>query len=154
MDGSPELRETPALPEDDRDPLLRRALAALLQTQRNADLLKGIVDHLPVGLTVQKEDGRFILVNGAAATNARLRADDLLGATPADILSAEQAASRRRREVSALQSGKLITAEETVGPNGERTLLTSHQAARILDETLLLSTSLDITDRKRAEGEL
>jgi cyclic di-GMP phosphodiesterase Gmr len=125
------------------------------QAQRSSELLQGIVDLLPVGLTVQKEDGRFILVNSAAAANSGLRADDLAGATPAEILlSAEQAANRRRREASALQTGKLVTAEEKVGLNGERTLLTTHQAVRILDETLLLSTSLDITDRKRIESEL
>src|SRR5262245_46994953 len=36
--------------------------------QRRNDLLKGILDLLPVALTVQDELGRFILVNGVAAT--------------------------------------------------------------------------------------
>jgi cyclic di-GMP phosphodiesterase Gmr len=124
------------------------------KAQRNSDLLKEIMDLLPIGLTVQNENGRFILVNSAAAINSGLRADALLEASPADILSEDRAAERRRQDANALPTNKLITAEETVGPAGERTLLTSHKSVRIFDETLLLSASLDITDRKRVENEL
>jgi len=124
------------------------------KAQRNSDLLKEIMDRLPIGLTVQNENGRFILVNSAAAINSGLRADALLEASPADILSEDRAAERRRQQLDAIPTDKLITAEETVGPTGERTLLTSHKSVRIFDETLLLSTSLDITDRKRVESEL
>ena len=112
------------------------------------------MDLLPIGLTVQSQNGRFILVNGVAAVNSRLRADALIGASPADILSGDQAAERRRQDAGVLPIDKMITAEETVGPDGERTLLTSHKSVRIFDEILLLSASLDITDRKQVESEL
>src|SRR6266851_875702 len=124
------------------------------KAQRNSDLLKEIMNLLPIGLTVQNENGRFILVNGAAAINSGLRAGALIAASPADILSEDRAAEQRRQELDAIPTGRLITAEEKVGPAGERTLLTSHKSVRIFDETLLLSTSLDITDRKRVESEL
>src|SRR5712692_423847 len=88
------------------------------KAQRNSDLLKGIMDLLPIGLTVQNESGRFILVNSAAAINSRLRTDAPAEASPADILSDDQAAKRRDREVDALTTGKLVIAEEKVGPTG------------------------------------
>src|SRR6266545_5382537 len=150
------MRDTNEMETEGR--LLRDLAAQLRQSeqeaQRNSDLLKEIMDLLPVGLTVQGEDGHFILVNSAAGTNSRLRADAPIAASPADILSEEQAAERRRQEADAIETGRLVTAEETVGPTGERTLLTSHKLVRIFDETLLLSTSLDITERKRVESEL
>jgi cyclic di-GMP phosphodiesterase Gmr len=103
--------------------------------QRRNDLLKGIIEHLPVGLTVQDELGRFILINDVAA--ARLGASD-----PYPEINAP-----RRDESSAV--------EETSGDTaGARTWLTSRKPVRVLDETLLLSASLDITDRKRFETDL
>ena len=44
--------------------------------------------------------------------------------------------------------------EAVVGPAGERKLLTSRKPVRILHEAFVLSTSLDITERKRIESEL
>ena len=55
--------------------LLRELIAQLRQSQQeaqhNADLLGKIMELLPVGLTVQGESGRLILVNGVAATNSK-----------------------------------------------------------------------------------
>ena len=138
--------------------LLRELIAQLRQSQQeaqhNADLLGKIMEVLPVGLTVQGEGGRLILVNGVAATNSNLRADGLIGTSPTDVPSKEPVSGSRRQEADAIEIGQLATTEETFGPNGERTLLTSHKSVRIFDEILLLSTSLDITERKRAENEL
>src|SRR5262249_22055609 len=44
--------------------------------------------------------------------------------------------------------------ERIAGPDGERTWLTARKPVRILDETMLLSTSLGITERKDIEREL
>jgi cyclic di-GMP phosphodiesterase Gmr len=138
--------------------LLRDLVAQLRQsvreTQYNADLLNEIMHLLPVGLTVQGENGRLIVVNGAAAANSKLRSDALTETSLADVLSREQVTAGRGQEADAIEVGPLATAEETVGPDGERTLLTSHKSVRIFDEILLLSASFDITDRKRAENEL
>jgi diguanylate cyclase (GGDEF)-like protein/PAS domain S-box-containing protein len=138
---------------------LNRLVAELRQSgldaQRDRDFFKTIVDLVPVGVTVQDDTGRFILVNTVAAANLETPADVLVGASPADFLSEEEAAQRRQWEADLLRSGELITAEETVsGPNGERTWLSSHKSADILDRNLLLSTSLDITDRKDIEKQL
>jgi cyclic di-GMP phosphodiesterase Gmr len=88
------------------------------------DLLRQIIELFPVGLTVRSQDGRLILGNAAATTNA------IGSAAPA-------------------------FAEETVPDGGaERTLWTSQRSVRIGGDTLVLSASLDITERKRVEREL
>ncbi len=120
-----------------------------------ASLIEQIVDHLPVALTVQDQDGRFILANAAAASSLAIPIDALIGASPGDFLSPAEAADRRGWELSLLRSGKASTIEEKVaGPAGERTWLTWHQPVRISDQTLLLTSSLDITERKQIEGGL
>ena len=103
-----------------------------LKEQRRNDLLEGIIGHLPVGLSVQDEHGRFVFLNDAAAAS--------LGVPQAEQIST---------------AAPLIEAEERItGSDGERTWLTRRRPVRILDQTLTLSTSLDITERKRLESEL
>ena len=65
-------------------------------TQQDDRLLKEIINHLPIGLTVQDENGRFILVNEIAAANLATPIEALIGASPADFLSAEDAVSPAR----------------------------------------------------------
>jgi diguanylate cyclase (GGDEF)-like protein/PAS domain S-box-containing protein len=125
------------------------------KAQRNAGLLKEIVDLLPVSLVVQDDEGRFLIVNDAAAADIGRPAEVLLGASPADFLSAEQADKQRQRDLEVMAVGALVSSEEKIaGQTGERTLLTTYKPVRIFDETLLLSTALDITERKQVEDEL
>ncbi|KAA5610430.1 EAL domain-containing protein [Rhodovastum atsumiense] len=105
--------------------------------QRNANLLQEIVNLLPLSLTVKDAAGRLVLVNDAAA------------AAPAP------AAAASRQEADIIAAGQQVTEEETsAGPEGERTFLTSRKPVRILEESLLLTASLDITERKHFEREL
>jgi diguanylate cyclase (GGDEF)-like protein/PAS domain S-box-containing protein len=120
-----------------------------------AKLLNEIIDHLPISLTVQDENGRFILVNSLAASNLDMPADVLVGASPGDFLSPEEAAQRREWEIRLLQSGDRNTVEEIVtGPTGLHTWLTSHKPVLVRDRTLLLTSSHDITERKQVEMDL
>jgi len=123
--------------------------------QKSNRLLQEVFDHLPIGVTVQDNAGRFILANATAAANLATPADVLMGASPADFLPQEEAAQRRQWELDLIGSGKTVNTEETIkDATGDRTWLTSHQPLRILDQTLLLSSSLDISERKRFEREL
>jgi cyclic di-GMP phosphodiesterase Gmr len=124
-------------------------------TQQDGLLLKEIVNHLPIGLTVQDESGRFILVNAIAAANLGMPIEYLIGAAPGDFLSAEDATVRREWETGLVKSGQMSTTEENVSAeSGEQTWLTSHKPVRVLDQTLLLTSSLEITERKRIENDL
>jgi c-di-GMP phosphodiesterase Gmr len=119
------------------------------------DLLKEIIEHLPIGLTLQDEAGRFVVANPVAATNLAIPAETLIGSSPENFLSLEEAQQRRQWELDLLQSGRAFTTEEHhADAHGERTWLTSHKSVHVHDRSFLMSTSNDITDRKRVENEL
>ncbi len=119
------------------------------------DLLKEIVEQLPIGLTIQDEEGRFIVANSVAAANLAIPSETLIGSSPDNFLPAEEARQRRQWELDLLRSGRAsITEEHHADAQGERTWLTSHQAVHVHDRSFLMSTSNDITDRKRVESEL
>ena len=126
-----------------------------LSTQKSNKLLQEITNQLPIGVTVQDESGRFVLVNTMAAANLATPADVLIGASPTDFLPDDEAAQRRQWEIDLVQSGNSINTEENIEDGtGERTWLTSHKTVRVFEETVLLSSSLDITERKQFEREL
>ena len=117
--------------------LVDRLRDSASDAQRRNHLLKGIIELLPVGLTVQDELGRFVLINDVAAAR--------LGAAP----------MVPRAEANSPKGGESSTVEETsAGTAGERSWLTARKPVRVLDETLLLSASLDITERKQFETDL
>jgi cyclic di-GMP phosphodiesterase Gmr len=86
------------------------------------------------------------------AANLAIPVDALIGASPADFLPQAEAADRRDWEVNLVRSGKPSTVEEKIaGPAGEQTWLTWHRPVRSGERTLLLTSSLDITERKQVE---
>jgi c-di-GMP phosphodiesterase Gmr len=127
----------------------------MLSPHQPAGLLEQIVDQLPIALTVQDHDGRFILANAAAAGHLAIAAEALIGAAPGDFLPAAEAADRRAWELDLMRSGKSSTVEEKIAaPGGAQTWLTRHQPMRIRDRSLLLTSSLDITERRQVEDTL
>lgn len=118
-------------------------------------LLKMILDHLPISLTVQDEEGKFVLANAMAAADLAVSVEKLLGSSPADYLSEQEAMARRDWERSVIEGGKTIMAETHVPDvEGERILLTSHTPVSITNNTLLVSSTLDITEHKERERQL
>lgn len=118
-------------------------------------LLKAVLDHLPISLTVQDGSGRFVLANAIAAADLAVPFERLIGSSPADFLSASEAQSRREWEESVIAGGETIRAEARVqDADGERILLTSHTPVVIAKDTLLISSSVDITAHKEVERQL
>lgn len=118
-------------------------------------LLKMILDHLPISLTVQDSNGKFVLANAMAAAELAVSVEKLVGSSPADYLSRQEAISRREWERSVVEGGKTITAETRVPDrSGMRTLLTSHTPVFITNNTLLVSSSVDITEHREVERRL
>ncbi len=110
---------------------------------------------MPIGLTVQSEDGRFIVANAAAAANLSMRPEDLIGASPADFLPEEDAASRRQWEQDIIRQNEVVTVEAIVpDQDRERTWLISHKPIRVNDQTLLVASSVDVTHYKELESRL
>ncbi len=141
-------------PADETASLRRRLEAAeqiATDARRALGLLNAIIHSLPVGVTVQSEDGAVVLENAISA-NLSIASDPSSGiAAPIAALQSELASGAMNT------NGSVTTEERVIGPQGdtgERTVLIRRQPARILDRSLLLSTSFDFTDRKQAEIEL
>jgi diguanylate cyclase (GGDEF)-like protein/PAS domain S-box-containing protein len=138
---------------------LRQALNDARDDEREAardrDLLRAIIDLLPIGLTVQDEDGAFMLANSVAAASLGTTPDALIGRAPADFLPPGEAAQRRQWELDLIGSDEPVTTEEHhTDLDGERTWLTSHKPVHLHDRTFLMSSASDISDRKQIENEL
>jgi len=140
---------------------LRELTAQLRQSEqaakRNADLLNAVVSVLPMGLTVQDETGRTVVVNDAAAAALGLPVEALRSKPLFGLMGGSTADARRRQRHfrQHLLHGGLRTRERAVSIDGdERTLLVTGKPVRIFDEMLMVTASLDITERKRFENEL
>jgi diguanylate cyclase (GGDEF)-like protein len=116
-------------------------------------LLHEIVRKLPASVTVQDENGHFLLVNDAAAVQFNTQMADFL-ATPPDVAFSSQEANRRREDgIGLLRTGRTAVTEENATA-ANRVFLTSHRPVRIADRNLLLSSSVDVTEQKTIEQEL
>jgi c-di-GMP phosphodiesterase Gmr len=119
--------------------LLAQARNSAAEARRAVALLNSIIELLPVGVTVQAEDGSVILANREAAT---------LSGSPEGAIGGELSAS----SAAAITTTERLV--QTAGAGAERTLLVCERPVRILGKPLVLSTTLDFTARNEAEREL
>lgn len=101
-------------------------------------VLDTILDMLPVGITVQDANGKFIVINETALTQ----------------LDSAALVERHAIAGTIIDGGQIVETEEQCTSLESRVLLTLHRPAHIAGERLMLSTSFDITDRKTAEQDL
>jgi len=136
----PECAETPALAPTAVPPDPQHLLEAAQQREQDArralNLLISIMDELPVGLTVQSDDGKTLFTNGTAG--------EFFGTAPTSGVT-------RSEEP---KSDAVMSEDCVSGPQGERIFLKSCRPAKILDRDLVLSASVDFTKRKEIETEL
>jgi cyclic di-GMP phosphodiesterase Gmr len=120
-----------------------------LSTESELRVLRDVFRMLPHGVTLQDAQGRFLLVNDAAAAQLGVAAGE-----PQAPLSKELDL-RRETCIEVLRAGRAAVAEECV-VKGElrQVFLTSHRPVRIADRDLLLSSSADITEQKALEDQL
>jgi diguanylate cyclase (GGDEF)-like protein len=120
-----------------------------LTVDAELSILRDVFRMLPTGVTVQDEQGRFVLVNDAAAVQLGIGADD-----PATSPS-QELDRRRETGLELLRAGRHAVAEECLdsGPV-KQVLLTAHRPVRIGDRHLLLSSSADISEQKAVEDHL
>jgi len=110
-------------------------------------MLRDVFRLLPGGVTVQDEQGRFLLVNDAAAMQ--------LGITTTPPSHSKELEHRRNTGIEVLRSGRAAATEECV-THGQvkQVFLTTHRPVRIANRDLLLSSSADITELKAVEDQL
>ena len=162
--ATPLLHPAPAAAVDPHRGPDERALAPgelarqlLAPTHDCSALLEAIVGALPVGVSVQDEDGRLLLLNDHAALAIGDDAARLLGSIPFGVRGADAAVAARRRDrfQRHLASGETLFRERDVMIAGTpHTLLVTGQPLALDGRRLLVSTSIDITERKRFEDEL
>ncbi|HXL30106.1 MAG TPA: EAL domain-containing protein [Bradyrhizobium sp.] len=112
-------------------------------------VLRDVFRLLPGGVTVQDGQGRFLLVNDAAAAQLGIA----VGGQAAP--DSQELTHRRETGLELLRAGRAAVIEESVtGSEGKQTLLTAHRPVRIADRDLLLSSSADISEQKAIEAQL
>ena len=120
-----------------------------LAVDTELSILRGVFKMLPAGVTVQDEQGRFLLVNDVAAEQLGIAVE---GAGAPD---SKELTHRRETGLELLRTGRPAVVEEWVtGGEVKQLLLTAHRPVRIGDRDLLLSSSADITARKALEDQL
>ena len=116
-----------------------------LATDSELNMLRDVFRLLPNGVTVQDEQGRFLLMNDAAAAQIGM-------AAPA---SSPELDRRRQAGIELLRAARATVAEECVEAHqGKQVFLTTHLPVRIADRNLLLSSSADISMQKAVEDHL
>lgn len=139
---------------------LERSLTVQEQLLRESrEALAQVIDTVPAMISAADRDGICVFVNASQAAMINASPSDVAGG-PVDILfGPDRAASSRRLDSLVFESG-LPTPnreEEVLNPKGEmRVYLTSkvplHDSEGLI--TSVLTTSVDITDRRTAERRL
>jgi len=112
-------------------------------------LLRDVLRMLPAGVTVLDEQGRFVLMNDAAAAQLGIAASGLEDGSSAPLHQ------RRNTGCALLRDGRSEISEEAVSlGGGPQTLLTAHRPVRIGGRNYLLSSSADISAQKALEDQL
>jgi PAS domain S-box-containing protein len=129
-----------------------------LRTERelasSRQLLSDIVDAIPIPLAVKDGQHKFVLVNRANAEFHGHDVSDYPGKSDADLFPAERASVYQREDAKVLVSGKPLIEEQPFGDRGSDTrwvIKHKHRIGLTGGRTGVLTTLLDITERKRAE---
>jgi c-di-GMP phosphodiesterase Gmr len=117
--------------------------------ENELSILRDVFRMLPAGITVQDEQGRFLLVNEAAAAQLGIAEEQ------PSTFSSKPLNERRETGLELLRAGRAAVAEECItGGRGKQVFLTAHRPVRIADRHLLLSSSADISEQKAVEDHL
>jgi diguanylate cyclase (GGDEF)-like protein/PAS domain S-box-containing protein len=134
-----------------------RLRSALAQESREA--LAQLIDTVPAMISATDATGRLVFVNARQAALARLPPAALVGQDSTLLFGTERAAFGRELDAEVFARGEALPPfeESTTGPDGARLdLYTTKAPLRDAEGRVVavLTTSIDITDRKRAEERL
>jgi diguanylate cyclase (GGDEF)-like protein/PAS domain S-box-containing protein len=123
------------------------------------ELLTRVIDTIPTMISAADRDGQCVFVNAYHARLAGVTAESLVGRDATEPFGEEHQARSRALDKMVFQTGESLAAfEEEIADRSlsRRIMLTSKtplydSAGQILS---VLTTSLDITDRKKAEEDL
>ena len=143
------LEQELAVSERTREQLLRNSREALAQ----------VIDTVPALISAADRDGRCVFVNAMQAAAVNASPAELVGRDVADLLGPLRVERSREADRIVFETGIAFPAyeEELLDGKGVRRVLLTTKAP-LRDESgrvaSVLTTSLDITDRKHAEDRL
>ena len=127
------------------------------EIRRTTDLLRAIADGIPDTVFVKDLQGRYLLMNQAAAGFLGRELTDLIGRDDTGVFGPEEAIVIRESDQTVLDSGIPVTTEQKLtGAGGIRTYLTTKAPYRDRSGQLLgiLGISRDISALKLADAHL
>ncbi len=129
----------------------------LLRESREA--LAQVIDTVPALISAADREGRCVFVNALLAASVGLMPADLVGKPVELLFGTERAASQRRLDRLVLDSGQPTpTREEEITTKAGETRVYLTSKAPLRDSlgltACVLTTSVDITDRRNAEKRL
>lgn len=122
--------------------------------------LRSVIDNIPNLVTVKDADGKFTLVNRAAAEMYGSTVENMIGRSLADFSPSSDDIERIRRcedEVRATNSEKVVPEEKFTNKNGETRWFQSVTRPLVIGEHCsphVLTIAVDMTERKVLEGQL
>lgn len=118
--------------------------------------LGSIVNSSSDAIFVKDNQGRYILVNSAAAEFINKSIKEIIGRTDAELLPPHIANQSRENDLKVISTGKAITYEDTEEINGETRVFHSTKSVyRDIQGQILgvFGISREITERRKAELE-
>ncbi len=120
--------------------------------EQQSSLTEMILDTLPVMVFVKDEDGRYLVMNEAAAAFVGHDKHEVAGRSDFELYPADVASRLRQDDIKALAAKKVTGREEKhLTPKGERYLLSYKRGVDLGGRRLLIGSSTDISERKQAE---
>jgi diguanylate cyclase (GGDEF)-like protein/PAS domain S-box-containing protein len=120
--------------------------------EQQSSLTEMILDTLPVMVFVKDEDGRYLVMNEAAAAFVGHDKHEVVGRSDFELYPADVASRLRQDDIKALAAKKVTGREEKhLTPKGERYLLSYTRGVDLGGRRLLIGSSTDISERKQAE---
>ncbi|GLK76577.1 bifunctional diguanylate cyclase/phosphodiesterase [Methylopila jiangsuensis] len=139
--------------------LARRASSLESELRDSSERLGQVIDTVPAMISAADRDGRCIFVNAYHAGLLGAAPEDLLGRTPAELFGAHHGDRSAALDRLVFQSGAALPSYEeelALGAGERRYFLTTKAPLRDAGGAIVavLTTALDISDRKRAESHL
>ena len=119
--------------------------------------LHAIVDHSPAAIVMKDLEGRYLLINRAAAEFMRRPPEECLGKTDEELVPAMAARLFRESDRRALEAGHAVEIEDSV-TNGEAAFTYVGQKFPLADASgrpyAVAAIASDVTERRQLEEQL
>ena len=131
-------------------------LVSSRELEKNLSLLQGITESTTDAVFVKDRDGRYVMVNPAAARFLGLTVEQVIGKSDVEVFTPDTGGFIMQKDREIATTGETITYEEVGTAAGtSRTFLTTKGPYRDGHGKIVgvLGIARDITERKRAEEE-